>query len=318
MRVLVTGASGQLGRYVVRELVHISNEPHTPDAPAGEETGLASLARRGTVDAAIVAWSGTRGGDVCGVPLQPIDLTDLDRVANTFRAAAPTVVIHAAAMASVAQCFREPARARLVNTDATATLAELAAGVARFVYVSTDLVFDGERAPYSESDPPAPLSVYGRTKADAEHALRETSQCVIVRISLLYGPSLSGRPSFFDQQVAGLRAGRPITLFHDEWRTPLDLATAAQALVAIARSDFTGTLHVGGPARMSRLEMGERLARFLGADPSLIVASSRGDAGFTEPRPRDTSLDSSRWRSLFAHEPWPQFESALSAMGVTS
>ena len=127
----------------------------------------------------------------------------------------------------------------------------------------------------------------------------------------MYGPTLVGRPSFFDRQLAALRDRRPLTLFEDEWRTPLDLPTAARALVAIARCDYVGTIHVGGPERLSRLEMGQRLAKHLGSDPTLIVPATRACAGFAEPRPRDASLDSARWRRLFPDQPWPVFEAAL-------
>ncbi len=128
------------------------------------------------------------------------------------------------------------------------------------MYVSTDLVFDGEHAPYREDDPPAPLSVYGRSKAHAETALQAFPRIAIVRVSLLYGPSLTDRPTVLDRQRQAILAGEPLTLFDDEWRTPLDLPTAARALLAVAESDYTGILHVGGLERLSRLEMGERLA----------------------------------------------------------
>jgi dTDP-4-dehydrorhamnose reductase len=179
------------------------------------------------------------------------------------------------------------------------------------VLVSTDLVFDGEHAPYREEDTPAPLSVYGKTKVTAEEAVRSLPRGVVARLSLLYGPSLSGRPSFFDEQAAALRAGRPVTLFDNEWRTPLDLATAARALTALAASDVTGIVHIGGPQRLSRLEMGRQLAKFLGVERPNLVVVSRNDHPAAEPRPRDTSLDSSRWRGLFPSLPWPAWEEAL-------
>jgi dTDP-4-dehydrorhamnose reductase len=100
-------------------------------------------------------------------------------------------------------------------------------------------------------------------------------------------------------------------LFADEWRTPLDLATAARALAALARSDFTGLLHLGGPERLSRLAMGQRLAAFLGADPAPLVAARRAEVPAPEPRPRDVTLDSSRWRGLFPEQPWPAWEEAV-------
>jgi len=277
-RVLVTGASGQLGAYLLREL------------------------RREDCD--VTAWNGTRG----------VDLGDEAAVSAAFRAARPDVVLHAAAMARIADCHRDPPRARRVNTDGTAALARLAAeSGARLVFVSTDLVFDGEKPPYREGDAVGPLSVYGRTKADAEAAVLAAPRAVVVRVSLLFGPSLNGRPSFFDEQVAGLRSGKPVTLFADEWRTPLDLATAARALLAAARSDCTGLLHLGGPERLSRLEMGRRLAAHLGADAAAIRAGRRDEVPAPESRPRDTSLDSSRWRTLFPEFVRP-FEEALREM----
>jgi dTDP-4-dehydrorhamnose reductase len=284
MRLLLTGASGQLGAYLLREL-------------------------RG---ADVTAWSGASRGERFDAPLRPVDLANRGAVAAAFREARPDAVIHAAALARVADCCRDPDRARRINTDAAALLAELAeAAHARLLHVSTDLVFDGENAPYREYDAPRPVSVYGRTKADAEPAVLAAPRSAVVRVSLLHGATLAGRPSFFDEQAAALRERRPVTLFADEWRTPLDLATAARALIALARSDFTGLLHIGGPERMSRLETGRRLAAFLGADPSVIVAGRRDDAPAGEPRPRDVALDSSRWRRLFPGLAWPAFEAAL-------
>ncbi len=286
MRFLVTGASGYLGIYLLRHL-------------------------RG-LNVPVVAWSGSQQGEAFGVPLRPVDLADPDALAAGFSEARPDVALHAGAWARVGDCHREPARAEHVNTHGSAVLADLAARAgARLVLVSTDLVFDGERGGYREEDPPAPLSVYGRTKAAAEEAILTVPRTAVVRVSLLFGPSLTGRPSFFDQQVAALRAGRPVALFADEWRTPISLCTAAAALVEVARSDYTGRLHVGGPERLSRLEMGRKLAEFLGVSPACIAATERAAAPAAEPRPRDTSLDSSRWRTRFPHLPWPAWREAL-------
>src|SRR5438876_1121390 len=130
MRILLTGASGQLGGYLLREIV------------------------KGELP--VAAWSGSRTGRLFGVELQPVDLANPDRIVMAFRRAAPTAVIHAGAIAAIAECRRDPVRAQRVNTHATAILAELAeqAG-ARFLLVSTDLVFDGEKGWYREEDTPS-------------------------------------------------------------------------------------------------------------------------------------------------------------------
>lgn len=289
-RWLVTGGTGQLGTYLVRELV-------AGHAPGG-------------------VWAHSRPALVFGVPAQPVDLADRSGLEGAFREARPDVVIHAAAMAAVSDCARTPDRAAAVNTRATAQLAELCdQSGARLVFISTDLVFDGDRPPYSEGDGSAPLSVYGRTKAAAERAVLVSGRHAAVRVSLLFGPSLGDRPNFFDGQVAALRGGQPVRLFHDEWRTPLGLATAARALAAVAASDVTGLLHVGGPERMSRVEMGERLAAHLGLGPVGVESVSRTTVA-GEPRPADVSLDSTRWRTMFPQVPWPRYEEALAEMGV--
>jgi dTDP-4-dehydrorhamnose reductase len=289
MRILVTGASGQLGGYLLREL---------------KRRGLAAH-----------AWSGSRTGEFFDFPLRPIDLTDADAVADAFAAAAPEIVLHCAALTKVADCHRDPDLAGRTNTGATARLTELCrrAG-ARLVYVSTDLVFDGKRGNYHEGDEPSPLSGYGRSQWQAEEAVLAAPNSVVARVSLLFGPSVTGRTSFFDEQIAGFCARRPVNLFVDEWRTPLDLPTAAAALAALGLSDQTGLYHVGGRERLSRWEMGRQAATFLGIGTGAIVAAKQGDFGAPEPRPRDVSLDSSKWRAAFPQQPWPRFLEALQGM----
>lgn len=281
MRFLITGASGQLGGYLLSEL-----------------QGRADLS----------AWSGSSSGDLFGVPLLPVALTNHQDIATAFAAARPDVVIHCAALARIADCHRDPERARLVNVAATEVLVGLCSRArTRFVYVSTDLVFDGQRGRYREDDVPAPLSVYGRTKYAAEEHALTNPRGVVARVSLLYGPSLNGHTSFFDEQTIALGTGRNLTLFTDEWRTPLHLRTAATALVELALSPVTGVLHIGGPERLSRYEMGVRLAASLRADPSVINGVTQASMSAPEPRPRDVSLDSSRWRSIFPAIPWQRY-----------
>jgi dTDP-4-dehydrorhamnose reductase len=285
-RLLVTGASGQLGSYVLRE-----------------------LGRRGR---SAVAWCGRTRGRLFDFELVPVDLGDPEAIAIAFRHARPEIVLNAGAMAGVSDCHRDPARARAVNVAGTEALVELARQThCRLIYVSTDLVFDGKAGNYREGDSPRPLSCYGATKAQAEQAVLMLHGGLVVRVSLLFGPTLTGRPNFFDQQCAGLHGGPSLKLFEDEWRTPLSLPAAATALVELSAGPDTGILHVGGPERLSRLEMGERLARHLGVGLAGIRASRREEVPAPEPRPRDTSLDSGRWRGRYPNAPWPTFEAAL-------
>jgi dTDP-4-dehydrorhamnose reductase len=265
----------------------------------------------------VAAWSGSRGGELFGFPLQPIDLANRDALTAAFRETQPSLVIHAGAMSRVDACFQQPVLAWQANTRATQLLTDLAADAdARLLYVSTDLVFDGETGWYNEQAEPSPVSIYGQTKAEAERAVMGYNRGVVVRVSLLFGPSITQRGSFFDHQVTTLRDGQPCILFDDEWRTPLSVLSAARGLIAIGESGYQGLLHFGGPERMTRWEMGQRLARTLGRDPAVFTPARRSEISSPEPRPRDTSLDSARWRAAFPDLPWPNWDEAMDELGV--
>jgi dTDP-4-dehydrorhamnose reductase len=202
-----------------------------------------------------------------------------------------------------------------VNVAGSQTLATLAAERGAFlILVSTDLVFDGQAGSYHEQSIPAPLSVYGQSKLDAEQAVLASGRHAVVRASLLFGPAINGRPAFFDQQINALRNQEDCPLFHDEWRTPLSLRTAAAELARLAADPRPGVWHLGGPERMSRLEMGRRVCAFLELDDQYLVPASRLKAVASEPRPCDVSLDTSRWRSTFPVATFPDFEAELATM----
>lgn len=275
-RWLVTGAAGQLGGHVTARLRAASPGP--------------------------VLFACTRGGGrtVAGVHLAPVELSDLDALRRYVAACQPTHVVHVGAMTAVADAHAQPELAQRVNVDAAEALADAAAACgARFVFTSTDMVFDGERALYGEDDPVAPLSVYGRTKAEAERRIREFPNTLVVRLPLMYGLPIAPRETTFVRQLAALRAGQPLRLFADEFRTPIWLSDAADALLAVARGDATGVLHVAGPERLSRYDLLARFAELLGIANPRLTPISRREIEAAEPRPRDLSLDDARFRALF-------------------
>ena len=275
-RWLITGASGQLGGHVVRAL-------------ARDERKRALLA--------------LIGSGVCatpGVACERVDLGDGAALRRCVMAFRPTHIAHIGAMSAVGECYKRPDDARRINVDATRVLAEAAGECsARLVFTSTDMVFSGEDAPYCESDPPNPLSEYGRSKVAAERELAAFGQALTVRLPLMYGLACSQRRATFAAQLGVLRRGERLRLFTDEFRTPIWLADAAAALIALARSDARGVMHVAGPERLSRYELIERCARLLGFVNADLERISRMDIDAPEPRPADLSLDGSRFVSLF-------------------
>ncbi|HEY6555995.1 MAG TPA: sugar nucleotide-binding protein [Polyangiaceae bacterium] len=283
---LVTGAGGQVGSVLLR-LLAFRQEPAigvvSPAGPAPE-----------------------------GARCERLDLADERAARALLERCRPRVIVHVAALASVAAAARDPAAAHQMNAVVTEHLARLAhEHGARFVYTSTDMVFDGQRAPYAEHDAPEPGTAYGRSKLAGERATLSWQAHVVVRLPLLYGVPAVARQTTFLDQMAALREQRPLSLFDDEWRTPLWLEDAARALIRIARSSEAGVLHLAGPERLSRLQMGRVLAHALGVESPTIHAIPRSAVPALEARPRDLSLSAARYTSLFGEAPGRRMAEAI-------
>jgi len=233
-----------------------------------------------------------------------LDLTDFAAVEKKFRADRPQWVIHCAALSRAADCQTHPAAARRVNVDAAAHLAALAAE-GGFIFFSSDLVFDGRKGGYVESDPPNPLNIYGETKAAAEEIILRNRRHIVLRAGLNSGASLSGRRSFNEEMAAAWRAGESVKLFIDEFRCPIPAAVTARAVWELARPGCAGLYHLAGGERLSRVEIGRVVAaRHPELAARIEVASRRDYRG--PPRPADVSLNCSKVRALLSF-PLPAF-----------
>lgn len=276
-RWLVTGASGFLGGHILRLL----------DGDDRVEQ--------------ILALAGARDVVASRAAVQRVDLADPPAVAAAIRAYRPTHVAHVGAMTAVADCWKDPDQARRANSENTVLLSRAAEEVgARVAFSSTDMVFDGTAAPYVETDAVSPLSAYGRSKADAEAGVHGIPGVVVIRIPLMYGFPCTDRPGTFAGQIAALRAGGELRLFEDEFRTPVWVADAARAVVALARSGPDGVIHITGPERLSRYDLIARSARILGIGSPKLTPISRNSIAAAEPRPADLSLCGDRFRSQFS------------------
>lgn len=287
---LVLGASGFLGAHVLAAAWNRARR-----FERAEPTRIVGSSR--APDAAPHHWRPREAVELVACDA----LTDgLERLLDTLR---PRRVVNAAALSRGADCEREPALAERVNVELPARLARWTARHgARLVHVSTDLVF-GARFPttggFSEADEPAPVSVYGETKARGEALARaEDPRMLVVRLPLLFGDSGGRELGASDSLVAAVKRGTVPLLFRDEWRTPLDVSNAAEALVELAHGDALGVLHVGGPVRLSRVELGHLVLRAAGKKSAelfqLVRAGTRAEAGLAATRPCDVSLATER------------------------
>jgi dTDP-4-dehydrorhamnose reductase len=252
VRILVTGATGFVAPFVVRAARARGHE---------------------------VVTTARSGGDVVAAFDSP------DAIDALLAQVQPDVVIHLAALSSVAACEADLDLATHVNSGSSSRFAERLGS--RCLFVSTDLVFDGRAAPYGPEAAVSPLSVYGVTKAMGEMLVR-CSGGRVVRLPLLFGPDERGRGATASLRKALLARQRP-PLFTNEYRTPLHAADAANGLVElVVEPDGPGLVHLAGPERVSRWELGVRFARRHRLDVGLLQAVE-----CLEPlRPRDVALTS--------------------------
>lgn len=237
-------------------------------------------------------------------PIQ-MDLGDPAAVDEALSHIQPTHVVHAAAATNANWCEENPGEARRAILGGTANLVESLnrhAAAARLVMISTDLVFDGEAAPYDEGSPAKPAGVYGSLKNAAEQVVLGFSGGVVLRSSLIYGPPAGPRGTFLGWMHGRLSAGQALTLFEDEWRTPVFIDDLCEAIRILLAGDSAavdgGIFHAGGGESMTRVEIGQAFAHGFDLDPRLIAPSRRGDVPSAAPRPRDVSLTCARLLAL--------------------
>lgn len=237
-----------------------------------------------------------------GLEFKPIkmDLREYDRLADLFNGVRPEMVIHMAAIGDVNLCEEDKGLAWEVNVEVTRALARLSKKYgARFLYLSSDYVFDGERGMYKEDDVPNPINFYGLTKLIAEEIVKSVlNDYIIVRTSSIYGLGM-GRKNFGKFLIEALSRGEEVKAITDQWLSPTLNTLLAKAIVELIEKDARGIYHVAGE-RVSRYEFALRLAERFGFDKSLIKPAKMKDFSWRARRPRDSSLDVSKAKSVIS------------------
>ena len=283
MKILLTGASGLLGRSLMPCLTPLAGAP-----------------------ANLIGTAHTR----LKAPLQRLDLTDAAAVRQAFAAWRPDLVVHAAAERRPDQVDHHPDAALRLNVGATELLAKLAAAQsARFIYISTDYVFDGRTPPYPEDAQPNPLNAYGRMKLAGEDAVwtaysgQSGSAYAIIRIPILYGRVESLTESPVTELAATLLQGAPFKA--EDWATryPAHADDVARAVTLVAAQLTTndgasagGIYHFAGHEALTKCGMARTIALVLGRDPAVVLSDPNPPPG--APRPKDCHLQAPRLAAL--------------------
>ena len=229
-----------------------------------------------------------------GVNIVKADLTDFNELKRIFNAVRPDAVIHTAAIRDPNFCQSNRKETEKINIDASLNIAGLSAdsGIP-FAFTSSDLVFNGKKAPYREEDPVSPVSFYGEQKVIAEEEILKRSRHVAVfRLPLMFGvgPAAS---SIILPMIKAMRDGRELRLFVDEFRTPISGSSAARGLLMIFEK-VKGIIHLGGSERISRYDLGRLVMDVFAIKNAKLKPCKQKDMVMAAPRPLDVSLDSSK------------------------
>lgn len=190
------------------------------------------------------------------------------------------VVVLAASMTRLAECRLDPETARRVNFDAQLRLAEQAVNRGAFVvFLSTNAVFDGTKTCVTPEEAPAPRTVYGRLKAEAEtELLRLGGEVAVVRLSKVIGRHLP----LFEKWRRELLCGRTVNAFGDHVMAPIAMIKVIAGIERIGLQRASGIWHLGGREDIDYVEAARHLALRLGADEALVRTASAAAAGIPE------------------------------------
>lgn len=267
-KVLIIGASGQLGR------------------------GLTKVYRKskGEVHLQLTYNSTPVEGGV------RIDVTDPTLLEDFILKHRPDVIINASAYTDVDGCEVNKNFAFLINSEAVRHMIRASRVVgAYFVHVSTDYVFDGEKGLYKEEDTPSPINYYGLSKLLGEAYALSYDDSLVVRTSGVFGY----KANFPSLVLKNLKEGKEVYAWKDYFYSPIHADLLGEAIARLTEMRKTGIIHVGGE-RVSRFELALKVAEKIGVDKGLVKPSTPQNT--KAKRPKDSSLDVGKAKALLSFD----------------
>lgn len=274
--ILVTGAQGFIGNHLVRHLQLIGENVVGLDIIEGTEE-----------------WS-----VIC-------DVSNPKAFAATIQQLKPSIIVHCAAMKGLQACEENKEEAFATNVLSTEVIATYARSHnIKVVYLSSDVVFNGQREKYAPSEKPSPINWYGKTKIFSETILASVPRAAVCRTALVIGPLGRQYKSLLEIELMNkllvnqtllpqyiyekIRGGATVHLSQKVISNPTPVNLLCQAIERVIVKDLVGVLHTTGPDGLSRFDVGCLIADYIKADKSLIIA----DQEATSPlRPLNISMD---------------------------
>ena len=274
---------------------------------------LVLLGPSGQLGQAVQSSSNARNWTLASVPRERLDVGDLQALTDCLDDHDFDALVNCTGFHRTDEAELRAGEAVAINAMAVARMAELCRRrQARFVHISTDYVFDGgsRNRPYTESDPPGPLNVYGASKLLGESlALNQNPGSLILRTASLFGKPGYG-PNFVEAMInAALETGR-LTVVNDIRMSPTSAADLSEWIAGILDRDSAGGIyHAVNSGNASWHEYALEIVRLAGVDAEVNAVSSR-EYGSRAMRPKYSVLDNSRL-SVTLGQPLPHWTDAL-------
>ena len=265
MRILITGAFGQLGHALQSVLSRKSNYE------------LICTGRK--------VKKGQKG-----IPLDIRNQVALKELINTT---APDILINLAAMTNVDACELNPKLAGEINVAGLEHICNSFEG--KIIHLSTDYVFDGTSGPYKEDDPQNPISIYGKTKLASENILLEKDiKNLVIRGNVLYDYSPHTSASFLNWVVSSLKGNQEIKVVEDQFNNPTWTRSMSDIIELSIENDLEGIIHWGDSVHISRFEFAKLIAKKFSLNESLIKPVLTSELNQPARRPLQSGLSTEK------------------------
>jgi dTDP-4-dehydrorhamnose reductase len=201
-----------------------------------------------------------------------LQLENANWVERTFAQYQPNILLYCHAVCDVPKCEADPEWAHEINVQHLRRVITALPHNTRLIYVSSDHVFGGD-GKYHELSRPCPISVYGRTRVNAEELVLRRHGSLVIRTGLAIGPSPNGRTGHLDWLRYRTQRNLPITIVEDEFRSVVWVTDLAGRVMKFAQSTQTGIRHVSATRAVSRVELANYLMSVLRETPTFQCES---------------------------------------------
>ncbi len=237
--------------------------------------------------------------DVPAAKTIKFDFLENNKLSRILHEINPFAVIHAAGLTDVNFCEINPDAAYHANSNIAGIVAKACAEInCKIVYLSTDHIFNIFKHNATEETLPNPINIYAKSKLKGESQIKKNCEKSLIIRTNFFGWGTSYRSSFSDFLFQNLSKNKKVSLYDNIIYTPILLDELVIGIIRLLNCDKKGTYHVVGDESLSKFDFGKQLASIFGFDSSLIDAVKYSDKKKNVPRPRNMSLDNSKYKEF--------------------